>query len=230
MKKNNLFLFVLFWVVLIVDCAFIYSGHNEYRVYTKILLVPILLVAIYGASRDTKHKRSRVLINLAFFFCFLGDVFLLEESDSSYFSFGLASFLIAHIFFIIFFYRLKPFTDKYRLYIFSCGLLILTYVLFLLFFVWSNVSRQSLEIPIAAYAAVLGFMTLTAAHTLNNKSIKHLASNFFIPGAVFFLLSDSLLAINKFSMPFDFSGIAVMVTYGIAIFLLATGAIRFLVK
>jgi uncharacterized membrane protein YhhN len=98
MKKNNLFLFALFWIVLLVDCAFIYSGHNEYRVYTKILLVPILLVAIYGASRDTKHKRSRVLINLAFFFCFLGDVFLLEESDSSYFHLAWHRFLLLMFF------------------------------------------------------------------------------------------------------------------------------------
>lgn len=230
MKGFNFFLAILFGVLVILDCYLINSDLQEYRLYTKTLLVPVLLIIIYNASKDTKHKRSKVLATLAFLFCFLGDLFLLNEQDPYYFIFGLSSFLIAHIFFIIFFYRLKPFKDKYRLYLFSTGVPILSYIMFLLFLIWSNVSRQNLEIPVTAYAIVLGFMLLTATHTFNNKSTKRLSKKYFIPGAIFFVISDSILAINKFSIAIAYAGILVITTYAIAIFLLSIGVAKFLKK
>ncbi|HRH50422.1 MAG TPA: lysoplasmalogenase [Panacibacter sp.] len=230
MKKTRLLLFSLFWIALVADCFLIISHHDEYRLYTKTLLVPILLISIYSEALTTKHKRSYVLINLAFFFCFTGDFLLLNDADPSNFIFGLTSFLIAHIFFIIFFYRLKPFTAKYRIFLFMAGVSILVYVLCLLFLIWVNVSRQSLEIPVAVYTIALGFMMLTAIGTIKNKSLKRLSANYFIPGAAFFILSDSILAYIKFSSAFSYGGVVVMITYATAIFLIAKGAIIFLRK
>lgn len=230
MKKTRLLLFSLFWLALLADCFLIISHRDEYRLYTKTLLVPILLIAIYSESLSTKHKRSYVLINLAFFFCFTGDFLLLNDADPTNFIFGLSSFLIAHIFFIIFFYRLKPFTAKYRIFLFLAGTGILVYVLCLLFLIWVNLSRQNLEIPVAVYTIALGFMMLAAIGTIKNKSLKRLAATYFIPGAAFFILSDSILAYTKFSLAFSYGGVLVMVTYATAIFLIANGAILFLKK
>lgn len=230
MKSSTIFLLVLFWLILIVDCGLIMSGNNDYRVYTKTLLIPILLINIYSASVDTKHKRSKVFANLAFFFCFLGDFFLLWDADNTYFILGLSSFLIAHIFFIIFFYRLKKFSDKYRLFLFAAGSIIFCYIGLLLFLIWQGVLRQSMQIPVIVYGLIIGMMLLTAVHSINNKSIKRLARNYFVPGALLFVLSDSILALNKFSVDIRYGSVLTMVTYAGAIFMLSLGVVRFLKK
>ncbi|HNP22850.1 MAG TPA: lysoplasmalogenase [Panacibacter sp.] len=230
MKLSRLIIPLLFCLALLADCLMILNAQNEYRVFTKTLLVPILLAGIYIEAKDTKHTRSKMIANLGLFFCFLGDFFLLFDQDPYYFVFGLGSFLVAHIFFIVFFYRLKPFSDKYRLFIFTTAIIILFYLMALLFLIWSNVTVQGLQIPVAIYAAVLGIMLLTAANTLNNRSMKRLSKNYFIPGAVLFVLSDSALAINKFSFKFNYSGVIVMVLYAAALLVLTTGMLRFLRK
>lgn len=230
MKRSEVILTVIFWLLLIADCVLILEGLNEYRLFTKILLVPVLLIGIYIASQETKHRRSKALANLAFFFCFLGDFFLLSEGNNSYFILGLGSFLLAHIFFTIFFFRLKKFSDKYRLFLFANGMLIFGYLGFLLFLIWTGIKRQNLEIPIVVYSFVLGMMVLSAVHSINNKSIKRIAKNYFVPGALLFVLSDSLLAFDRFVITFVYGAVAVMVTYAAAIFILYLGMVRFLKK
>lgn len=230
MKISRLVITVLFWIALLVDCLLIINVQNEYRIFTKTLLAPLLLLSIFFEAKDTKHTRSKMLVTLALFFCFLGDLFLLFDQDPNYFIFGLGSFFIAHVFFIFFFYRLKPFSDKYRLFIFITGVIILVYMMALLFLIWGNVTIQGLQIPVAAYAIVLAFMMLTAANTMNNRSLKRLSRQYFIPGAILFILSDSALAMNRFSFRFNYSGVVVMLLYAGALFLLTTGILRFLKK
>jgi uncharacterized membrane protein YhhN len=230
MKSSEIVLAFIFWLLLVIDCVLILEGMPDYRIYTKTLLIPVLLISIYSTSLETKHRRSKVLVNLAFFFCFLGDFFLLNYSDNTYFILGLSSFLMAHIFFITFFYRLKKFSNKYRLFLFGWGVLIFGYVGFLLFLIWNGVTLQSIQIPVVAYAIVLGLMLLTAAHSINNKSIKRLAGSYFVPGALLFVISDSMLALNKFAISFQYGDVIVMVTYAGAIFMLAMGVIKFLKK
>jgi uncharacterized membrane protein YhhN len=231
MNTSRLILGFLFCLALLIDCFFIVTDRAEYRIYTKTLLVPLLLLTIYIESRETKHERSKILANLAFFFCFIGDFLLIKDTDASgNFIFGISSLLVAQLFFIFFFYRLKRFTAKHRLFIFITGSIVAIYIALLLYMIWGNVSMQNLQIPVAVYAVILGFMLLSALNTVKNRSIKRIALNYFIPGAALFVLSDSILAINKFSHPFYYGSIAVMLTYGAAIFLLSTGIVRFLKK
>src|SRR6476620_831865 len=104
MSKSKILISILFWLALANDCIFIVNDFPEYRIYTKTLLVPLLLLTIYVESKETKHERSKILANLAFFFCFIGDFLLIKEADSSVnFILGIISFLIAQLFFVFFF-------------------------------------------------------------------------------------------------------------------------------
>jgi uncharacterized membrane protein YhhN len=47
-----------------------------------------------------------------------------------------------------------------------------------------------------------------------------------LAGAVLFVISDSLIALNKFGFPFVFSGVAVMTTYIAAQYLIVTGVLK----
>ncbi|MGO8055650.1 lysoplasmalogenase family protein, partial [Rhizobium leguminosarum] len=69
-------------------------------------------------------------------------------------------------------------------------------------------------------------MVITSWHAFdfNNKS----GGRWIITGAACFVLSDSLLAFNKFYAPFEFAGIAIMLTYGIAQLFIAAGITKFM--
>src|SRR5918912_1447097 len=148
MNSYRALIFFLFWMALFIDCFLIFIQKTEYRVYTKPLLIPLLLIAVYIEARNTKHTTSQILFNVAFFFCFLGDFTLLNDEDSGRFTLGLLSFLAAHLFLIFFFYRLKPFTKKHVMFIVIISLVVLAYIFGLFYFIWNSVSVQSFEIPV----------------------------------------------------------------------------------
>lgn len=230
MKNIKYILFLLFWLILLADCYLIFKGNTESRIYTKPLLIPLLLLIIYFETGETTHKKSKVILSIAFAFCFFGDALLLKDTLTSYFIGGLSCFLVGHIFFTAFFYRLRTFRQRYFMYIFIAGIIIAMYIIYLLTLLWESTGRQNMQTPVAVYSVIIGFMLLTALNTFNNKRLRHLALIYFIPGALLFVISDSLLAVNKFMYPFQYAGIAIMITYGGAIFLFAYGAMRFLKK
>jgi uncharacterized membrane protein YhhN len=83
-----------------------------------------------------------------------------------------------------------------------------------------------LRFPVRLYGLVISFMFLLAMHMLYCKN--KTAGLYFLAGAILFILSDSVLAINKFYRPFESAGIIIMLTYGLAQLFLATGAIRYI--
>lgn len=56
-------------------------------------------------------------------------------------------------------------------------------------------------------------MLLVAAHSFSWQTN---IGKWVITGALLFVASDSLLAINKFYQPFNSAGLAIMATYGLA--------------
>src|SRR5215831_3206230 len=158
MNTTRALIFFLFWIALLADCFLIITLKTDYRVYTKTLLAPLVLIAIYLEGLNTKHTRSKLIANGAFFFCFLGDIILLKDYVATNFISGLICFLIAHIFFISFFYRLKHFSRRHLVFTLITSIGVAVYIAALLLIVWKNVSSQNFELPIVVYSTVLGFM------------------------------------------------------------------------
>ena len=76
-------------------------------------------------------------------------------------------------------------------------------------------------IPISAYATAIMWMGITAAERqANQKSYR-----FILIGATLFIISDSLIAINKFAFSIPLSGLWVMATYIAAQYLIVEGVL-----
>jgi uncharacterized membrane protein YhhN len=71
-------------------------------------------------------------------------------------------------------------------------------------------------------------MLLLALHLLYMPAIR--AGRLFAAGAIFFVASDTALAINKFSAPFPHAALVIMITYGLAQFFLTYGAMQFILR
>jgi len=221
---KHAWLLYLFGIDLILDLVATQYGMTELRYTTKPLLM--ILLGLFAWRQHFTNNEIKVLLLLAIVFSLAGDIFLLfviDDSDYLNFLFGLVSFLLAHIFYILLFVRVKKSYFPQRRWNPWIITVLLLYVVVLIYIL--NPHLGDLKIPVIVYALVLSGMLITAWHAFNLNG--HSGGGWIITGAACFVLSDSLLAFNKFYAPFEFAGIAIMLTYGIAQLFIAAGITKF---
>ena len=216
---------ILLWVYLLVLVPLNLSGHYfeipNLVLFSKPLLMPLLMVLflenIKGVSSSIKWG---VLAGL--FFSWIGDVALLvEDTNPSFFIVGLLGFLIAHVNYIVVFNKSR--TKRAEGSILK-PVLIPVFVLFtigFLFVLWPHLG--DLRIPVIVYATVLMLMGVFAVSRKVSPGF-----NLVLVGAVLFVISDSVLAINKFYAPFESARVTTMLTYTIAQLFIVLGLSKFI--
>ncbi|WP_448634226.1 lysoplasmalogenase [Pedobacter panaciterrae] len=146
----------------------------------------------------------------------------------SFFTYGLIAFLLCHIFYIRAFYldfSSAPQLDKKgaRIAIALCAVFSIS------FYVYIRHGLGAMKLPVMVYTFVISLMMMMAA--FRNMRVNKISFNLILFGAIFFLISDSTLAYNKFVKGFDLAGLLIMATYMIAQYLITIGGIeRQLVK
>lgn len=213
---------ILFLLVLVADLVAINTGNETLRYITKPLLMPLLAVLFISQTTGFASSLKKWIV-LALVFSWAGDVLLMFEStNSNFFIFGLGAFLIAHILYILFFenvIRKEGLKKNYWWF-----LPVIIYYIALIYILSPNLG--DMKMPVRIYGIVISYMLIQA---LQAGRIKNLAAaTVMIGGAVLFITSDSILAINKFYEPFAYAGIAIMLTYGIAQLLITLGAARYI--
>lgn len=228
MKRLSYFLLTLFIADFIIDTLLAHRGNESLRYVSKGLITLLLIIFFITETRPLATKAVSKYIRLvccALIFSFLGDVFLVHDSSLN-FMLGLASFLIAHIFYILFFYRINSFKNKSNLLFWISGIIILSYVATLNYLFSSNVTAQGLTTPVLLYSFVLGTMAFAAINVINTARHTKSFAFYIIAGAIIFVASDSMLAFNKFYLTTPLPGFYIMFTYCLAQFLIVLGAVK----
>jgi len=220
MKKNTWI--VLFFLALAVDLVAIYLNNEMIRYFSKPLIM-IFLIGYFASQLSNLESPLKKWVISALIFSCLGDILLLfEPGDPRFFLFGLSAFLMAHIIYIFFFHQVRIIENIRG----KTWLLLPVAVYYAFIITWLSPFLGDMKIPVRIYAVVISFMFMLALHMLfisNKKAGWSMAG-----GAFLFVLSDSILAINKFYGSFEFAGIAIMLTYGFAQFLIVKGAIDYI--
>ena len=136
----------------------------------------------------------------------MGDILLLKTVDL--FLFGLVSFLIAHVFYII------AFTQKLNKPRLISGLPFFAYGATI--FIFLKPSLGDMMIPVAFYILIITVMLWRSFVQRNSGSVAKWA---FI-GALVFTVSDSIIAIYRFYEPFFLDRFFTITTYWTAQFLI----------
>lgn len=211
-KKYGLPIFLL---ILLLHLICIYLEMSTPRLITKLLLLPILM--LYLAAEPGK---TSPMVYLGLFCSFLGDL-LLTRSGEIYFLLGMLAFIGTHICNIFFFYRLqKGYPGKPMNLVLA--IVVLAVISGGVYFLLTD-QLGSFRVPILAYMAIISLMAVMATQTLVHPGLIQTSIRCFIPGATLFVLSDGLLALNKFLLHTGSIDIAVMLTYGMAQYLLVKG-------
>lgn len=211
-----------FVVVLLADIAGIQMNNELLQWISKPLILPFLFLYFYTEIRNCSSPFIKWMY-IALFFSWCGDVLLMfQVKNELFFILGLSAFLLAHIFYILFFHfiRLKekiPFNSIF---------LLVVIVYYVILMSWLSPYLGALTLPVRVYGIVISLMGMMAMHMTGLQQKK--AGWSMLAGAVLFVLSDSVLAVNKFYQSFEAAGIVIMLTYGAAQYFIAKGAIEYL--
>lgn len=206
-------------LLLYISCVFAgfatffkYTNQEKYYKYFKTL--PIFFLIIYVLIIPFPKSYYANIILLALIFSVIGDIFLLSKVK---FNQGLFSFLIAHAFYS---YAFINDTDGYNYLLF---LPVLMFSFFIFFSISSFLKRY--KIPVALYIFIISIMLWAA---FNKFIINETGFSLFsFLGAILFVISDSLLAWNKFRKKLKYGPMLVSLTYYSAqiLFVISIGVI-----
>lgn len=175
-----------------------------FKPFTMVAIV--LIAAFFGEASGT----YKFLIVAALLFSLVGDVILIEEERL--FVYGLGFFLVAHLIFISAFWIVADgefYPVSLLVYLLGLGG----------YFVIRTGLPKHFTIPVIFYNLAISTMLCTAL----NFWIAERSENaiYALAGSVFFVVSDSILAVNKFHTRFKTAHIYILATYFLAQWLIA---------
>ncbi len=220
-KRTSIILHLLFAVIVVVEL----TGRFIDQIQLEYMVKPLIMIWIATYFLLYKQKKQfTVPVLIAFFFSWVGDNFLMFSGNNELFFFaGVGGFFVAQLTYI---YTFASFSEvnvrgpiqKNRLLIIP----FLVYVagIYLLLFP----GLEGLMKPIIlVYALSLMGMSMMA---LNRKGRVGQASfRLVFIGSLLFLISDSMIALNKFYHEFTLAGFWIMITYIAAQYLIMRGLI-----
>jgi uncharacterized membrane protein YhhN len=217
MKTNKLTLFTVFYFVIVIT-TIISSSVKEIAMLHYFAKPAILTsLIIFFIKKCNGLSKFTILITLgALIFSLLGDILLMFDNDSPmFFIGGLAAFLIAHIMYVFVFLKRKNNTRNPTI----IGITLFIYGAILLYILKDGLGEMLA--PVLVYMVIILTMAVSAYLRKGNVTIRSYLLVFL--GAVNFIISDSILALNKFVEPLWHSNITIMLTYGLAQYLIIRG-------
>lgn len=204
-RKVSIFLFLGFAIYYVF---FFQTIDSSMKMVFKLL--PMLLLILLAFTSKVQPKAPFYwLICIGLIFCAIGDYTL------QWFIIGLSFFLIGHIFYIFAFRSTNE--AKPPLY---AKIIFAIYGAFMLIWIAGSLFQKGetiLAIAVVAYIIVIMTMGWNSFRT---------GSRYAIIGAILFILSDSILATNRFMFDIPYSHQLIMLTYYGAQFFLMVSIIQ----
>ena len=197
----------IFFSISLLDITGVVLNNSLLQLIFKPLIMPSLILLYYLSS-----KRKNKWYIVAIFFSFLGDVLLLDKSNM--FLFGIAAFLITQLLYVFIISKELP-PSHWRTKLIAS----IPFVAF--FIILIKVLKPGLGeffLPVVIYGVAISIFGMVSL--LNYFIRRDKSSLTLLFGAVLFILSDSMIALNKFYEAKALYGLSIMVTYILAQYLI----------
>ena len=186
----------------------------------KALIIPVLMILFLVNINPLLNRLHRFLF-AGLFFSWAGDIVLeFSIKNGNMFVMGLVCFLLAHIMYFTVFITTpgKNMIPGNRIWLL---LPVIIYGIVLVWFLYSDLAEM--RVPVILYAIIILTMLSGAINRIGK--VNRRSFWLVLAGAILFLISDSAIAVNKFSYQFKGSGIVIMSTYIVAQYLIVAGYI-----
>ena len=220
-KYTSLLLHLILLVIVVLELL----GRLNDNINMEYAVKPLIMVWMATFFLTFRKKKAFTIpILLAFFFSWTGDMFLMFSGgyeNEMFFYLGVAGFLLAQLTYIYVFSKRAetgvPGLVQRKLF---WSLPFLAFVAGLFLYLLPDLEGV-MKVVILIYALSLMFMSMLA---LNRKHrVAHLSYILVFVGSILFLLSDSMIAINKFSVTIPEAGFWIMLSYMAAQYLITRG-------
>jgi uncharacterized membrane protein YhhN len=204
-QKSLLYIFAAFAIIFIAALPFQpYAGNFVIKAIPAICLAVLALITVSSMTGK--------LLFVSLLFCAAGDV-ALELEAGKYFIVGLGLFLIAQIMFIV------TFSRDFKMQRPRIPIIVILAIYAIAIASIMTSSLGEMAIPVYCYLIVITLMGIFAA-------LRGAKNKFTLYGAASFIVSDSIIAINKFMIPVPAADYIVMITYYLALFLIVYGFLQ----
>ena len=209
------------YLPILIPAALLLIGHLYFE-YKKnltgklITKPPISLLFIVAAliTPQSLVPGYSILILIGLVFCLGGDV-LLAFGTKKTFLFGLVSFLLGHVLYIVAFSRLVPLGAWI-----NWGLPVIA-IASVVVFIWLKPHLGNMTGPVIAYIVIISVMMLGACAVAGRTELSPIGRGMIFAGALLFYLSDLFVARHRFVAPQIINRICGLTMYYSGQFLLA---------
>jgi len=223
MKKS------IFTLLFIVSVVGVFAGIVLHVKWLDYVSKPLIMISIGGHFLLNSKNIDKNIVRFAMFaflFSLFGDSFLMfTDNGMLYFIFGLASFFIAQISYIFLFRQTikiadgEPFLRKNSLYL--NGYIMYGFVIYILLF-----NHLDIVLKIVVFIYMLALLGMSTMALNRFKTVSSQSFFFVLYGSILFVISDTLIALDKFLMPIPNDRLFVMSTYMAAQFLIMKGILK----
>jgi uncharacterized membrane protein YhhN len=217
--KNSI-ISIIYFLVGLISIILLNQSAFWPGFFSKALIIPVLIILFLANYYPLSYKLQWLML-AGLLFSWAGDVILeFSDNNSIFFIIGLVCFLLTHLlYFTVFF--ITPGKNSIlsnRIYFL---IPVIIYGMILVSYLYAGLAEMKL--PVILYAIIILIM-LTAAINRIDK-VNKISYYLVLSGAILFVISDSSIAITKFSHPFKSSVIVIMSTYVVAQYLIVIGYI-----
>lgn len=181
---------------------------------SKVALMPILIYLVFVMARGVVTM-PRLLLAAGLVCSWGGDILLLNDSEG-FFLGGLGMFLVAQVIYTIVLSRSSfgklQIKIKALLPILSLGVVLMVVLI---------PNTGAFTVPVVAYS--LCILSMVSAARLRKGHTTDESYRYAFYGAVLFVVSDALIAVNKFTLEIPMASFCIMATYIVAQLLIVKG-------
>ncbi len=208
-EAHNLFLSLLVFSSAALCIGADLSGRRRgVYLFKPLTILLVLLLALQAPDGASPFYRGAIVVGLLF--SLAGDVWLMLPSDR--FGAGLGSFLVAHLCYVAAFGSAIGFSGSP----WSLVLIVLAAAALHRFL---SPALGALRIPVLVYMTAIAAMIWLSVERA--RALEEVGALIACAGALLFVTSDALLAVNRFRAPLPASPVLVLGTYFTAQWLIA---------
>lgn len=185
----NILIILLAGIVLIVLLHFENRENRKGLLPTKTVLSTLFILVVLVQPHPIASYYNFIMVGLVF--CLIGDVCLALPQQKT-FLFGLVSFLVGHIFYILGFFSVSqtnPWTWVGSLIVFLISGVVYS---------WLRPHLGSMKIPVMFYIIVISIMLSGACSILGHSNLPQSGRIMAFAGALSFYFSDVFVARDRF--------------------------------
>jgi uncharacterized membrane protein YhhN len=215
---------ILFYTVsLLFLCTILFELQLAHYIIKPMFM--LMLIAFQYVQLPGRTSTFTKMVQFGLFFSWIGDIALMfDEKIAILFVVGLGAFLIAHLGYAYAFIRnVKDSSLPFN--VGSSLLMVVPFAAFtgLFFYYIKDGLPADLFIPVLAYTVVISAMGISSAWRKGH--VQKPSYTWVLIGAILFILSDCVIAVNKFVIDFDYDAVLNMTLYLTGQFMITVGAV-----